>query len=395
MESTITPRGNYHFQDPITLEEWNDINAIDLNAKEKIRRIFNYSDVWYVMNPLGDGFCGLYTIKLAFDIQSKSALHLEHLKHPTKKGLINNIILGIETYVRTRNLIIKHLFKYSIDNALESGVNISLEDIQKISSSPNNMTLSQLSALRWKRHEVKTILINFTKNLNITIQLISMLEAMYNLFTIPIGDLTFILDIDDPTHFSIDGEQKTLNYEELKILSDEPNVDTFFLFFLAYHYQHNFIILFYDSTAKTEVDKRLCASVTFINYAIENGFDEYGNSDIKHDKIIYNSRSFTHAVSNTSLMFNNGHFILFQNFDITVKEELIKKFLLRDPEVNGIWGRFTNFGPTVELITVSLAGKKKQKTKKRGKKRVKKQTFKHRQMQSHQQTQRIRQISKK
>jgi hypothetical protein len=94
-------------------------------------------------------------------------------------------------------------------------------------------------------------------------------------------------------------------------------------------------------------------------------------------------------------MFNNGHFILFHNFDITVKEELIKKFLLRDPEVNGIWGRFTNFGPTVELITVSLAGKKKQKTKKRGKKRVKKQTFKHRQRQSHQQTQRIRQISKK
>jgi hypothetical protein len=395
MESTITPRGNRHFQNPITLEEWNDINGIDLNAKGKIRIIFKDSDDWFVMNPTGDGFCGLYTIKLAFDFQSKSALHSEYLIHPTKEALIKNIISGIKIYVTTRKLIINDLFKYSIDNARESGVNISLEDIQQISSTPYNMTLREKNTLRWKRQDIKAKLINFSKNRNITIQLISMLQAMINLFTIPIGNRTFILDIDDPTHFFIDGVQKTLNYEELKILRDEPNVDTFFLFFLAYHYQHNFIILFYDFAAKKEVDRLLCASVTFINYEIEHVFDEYGSSDIKHDKMIYNSRNFTNAVSNTSLMFNNGHFILFHNSDLNVKEKLIKKFLLRDPEVNGIWGLFTNFGPTVELITGPLAGKKKQKTKNRGKNRGKKQTFKRRQRQSRQQTQRIRQISKK
>lgn len=388
-----TPRGNRRatYQ---SLEDWNAEN--NEYVKPRITRIFQDTDGWLVINPAGDGFCGLYAVELGNRFIKKSEITEDGLVHPTKEGLLDHVIGGIEVYAETRKNIIDALAKYS-GHAGDEGF---IERITKayIYMQENTDNAGRDIAIQnVEQYIVKTLLIYYTQNLDITKMLISMLEEMPSHFkNKPINDHShFDFNIYDPNHF--DKVRVTRRKrEELNALLVQGNVDIFFISFLAYYYERNFIVLFYDSHAAPD-QRFICNSVTYISYEIAD-YDY----DIQKHRITLNSRNYSAAVSQTSLLFNNGHYVLFHHPDFKVREKLISKFMARVYDVNNPWeqwgwGTWQDSGPTAplvmnvnpaELLELGAAIKKR---KKRGKKQKQRLTQRQRQRQERQRTQRQRQ----
>lgn len=368
-----TPRGNRRatYQ---SLEDWNAEN--NEYVKPRIERIFQDTEGWLVINPAGDGFCGLYAVDLGNQFIKRSEITEDGLVHPTKEGLLDHVIGGIEVYAETRKNIIDALAKYSGHAGDE-------RFIERITNAYTDILVNtgeRIAVQNAEQYIVKTLLIDNTENLDITKMLISMLEEMPSHFkNKPINDKSYFeFNIYEPNHFDKVHVTNTKK-RELSALLVQGNVDIFFISFLAYYYDRNFIVLFYDSHAAPN-QRFICNSVTYIRYEI----DDY-DYDIQNHIITFNSRNYRAAVSQTSLLFNNGHYVLFHHPEFRVREKLISKFLAREYDVYNPWeewgwGTWQDSGPTAqlfmdvnptELLELGAAIKKR---KKRGKKQKQRQT---------------------
>ena len=390
-----TPRGNRRatYQ---SLQDWIATNGLPGYAKNKLKSIFQDSDGWQVLNPAGDGFCGLYAVDLGNKFIERSEITDERLIHPTKEALLDHVIGGIEVYAATRKNIIDALAKYSgragDERFIERITNAYIYTQENTENAGRDIAIQNV-----EQYIVKNLLIDYTENLDITKMLISMLEEMPSHFkNKPINDHSYFeFNIYDPNHFD-KVHVTNIKKRELSALLVQGNVDIFFISFLAYYYERNFIVLFYDS--HTAPDQRfICNSVTYISYQIDN-YDY----DIRNHVITFNSRNYSAAVSQTSLLFNNGHYVLFHHPEFKVREKLISKFMTRvydvyNPWENWGWGTWQDSGPTAplfmdvnptELLELGAAIKKR---KKRGKKQRQRQTQRQQRMLTQRQRRRLTQ----
>ena len=330
----------------IKLNEWVNGSGMSNIAKEEIKTIFsqdrglNRGTGWQVINVTGDGFCGVYAVDIGKKIMTRGVREIlptsEILIHPPKEELLECIYSGMEIYLQTRNEIIHDLVKYSVNN-------VRAEEVKQIQSISNDLSQAEIDQIV----RTKNRLYETTVNPNITHTLIYLLEAMIREFSAWVGNDYFNLNLD--RDFNINGTLKDEKRAELVRLTRESNVDTGIIFFLSYYFEHNFVVLYYKSNSPDEESKRLIASVTYIRYAIEEYVHPVTNQrNLKNDKIIYNSRSVDAALSNTSLMFNNGHFVLFHNPDRMLKESFIREFVLG--KGLGLWGTWHSIGATAELL---------------------------------------------
>ena len=330
----------------IKLNEWVNESGMSNIAKEEIKTIFsqerglNGGTGWQVINVRGDGFCGVYAVDIGKKIMTRGVREIlptsEILIHPPKEELLECIYSGMEIYLQTRNEIIHDLVKYSVNN-------VRAEEVKQIQSISNDLSQAEIDQIV----RTKNRLYETTVNPNITHTLIYLLEAMIREFSAWVGNDYFNLNLD--RDFNINGTLKDEKRAELVRLTRESNVDTGIIFFLSYYFEHNFVVLYYKSNSPDEESKRLIASVTYIRYAIEEYVHPVTNErNLKNDKIIYNSRSVDAALSNTSLMFNNGHFVLFHNPDRMLKESFIREFVLG--KGFGLWGTWHSIGATAELL---------------------------------------------
>lgn len=382
------PRGNRKatFQ---SLEDWNASNGLPGYAKANIQRIFEDAYGWQVINPPGDGFCGLHAVSIGSNLIKKNKLDDDTLRPLIKEVLLEDVEIGIENYAQTRRIIINDLAKYSGragDNALIDEITNAYTD------TPENIedALFVIAMQKSEQDEIKKRLLEFTLNLEITKMLISMLESMPTYFkNKPINDQSYFeFDIYNTDHWN---KERLTRIKELELstLLDQGTVDIFFISFLAYCYECNFIVLFYDGHARID-EQLICNSVTYINYAIDPG------NKIKDDIIVINSRNYSMAVSQTALLFNNGHYQIFYNPHVNVREKLISKFMARvydvyNPWEEWGWGTWQDSGPTAplvmnvnptELLELGAAIKKR---KKRGKKQKQMLTQRQQQIQRQQQ----------
>jgi hypothetical protein len=388
------PRGNRKatFQ---SLEDWNVSNGLPVYAKESIERIFEDAYGWQVINPPGDGFCGLHAVSIGSNLIKKNKLNDDTLRPLIKEVLLEDVEIGIENYAETRRIIINDLAKYSGragDNALIDEITNAYTD------TPENIedALFVIAMKKSEQDEIKKRLLDSTVNLDITKMLISMLESMPTYFkNKPINDQSYFeFDIYNTDHWN---KERLTRIKELELstLLDQGTVDIFFISFLSYCYECNFIVLFYDGRAAPH-QQLICNSVTYINYAIAPG------NKIKDDIIVQNSRNYSTAVSRTSLLFNNGHYQIFYNPHENVRDKLISKFMTREYDVDNPWevwgwGTWQDSGPTAPLVMdvfpaeLTELGAGIKKRKKRGKKQKQRLTQRQRQMLTQRQRQRQQQ----
>jgi hypothetical protein len=401
------PRGNRKatFQ---SLEYWNDSNGLPGYAKASIERIFEDAYGWQVINPPADGFCGLHAVSVGSNLIKKNKLDDDTLRPLIKEVLLEDVEIGIEIYAETRRIIINDLAKYSGragDNALIDEITNAYTDTpENIEDAGRNIAIQNV-----EKYIVKNLLLDSSLNRNITEMLISMLESMPTYFkNKPINDQSYFeFDIYNTDHWN-EGRLTPIKERQLSTLLDQGTIDIFFISFLAYCYECNFIVLFYDSRAAPH-QQFICNSVTYINYAIAPG------NKIKNDIIVQNSRNYSTAVSRTSLLFNNGHYQIFYYPEVNVREQLISKFIARKYDDADVgyddydnpkdwdqwgWGSWQDSGPTTKIVmNVSPEenfnlGAAIKKRKKQGKKQKQRLTQRQQQKQTQRQRQRQRQQQK-
>jgi hypothetical protein len=224
-------------------------NSGDEFVKYKIEQIFDSNDNWKVIDPPGDGFCGLHAINIARQLLPNHLVSniTEYCPKKEKDLIINYIIDGITEYRRV-------LFKI-------------YEDMQN----------PQIN------HIIKK-------------KIIPLLDSMSEEPTTAIDDSDEMFGINMITDFEND-MLKQAKIGTIKLLIHKGNVEALFLQFLAYKFKHSFIFLFYERRGNTS---RRCT---------------YG--DIKYNDYTINKRANTieKIADNTSIIFNDGHYVLFYNED--------------------------------------------------------------------------------
>lgn len=101
--------------------------------------------------------------------------------------------------------------------------------------------------------------------------------------------------------------------EQVKKLTMAGSIEILFFYFLAYHYEDNYIILNYSPYWRTAnfSDKLKCNPINYVNY------------DILDSEFIYNSQTESEYKENTSILFNDGHYVIFYNDDLNVEHNKI------------------------------------------------------------------------
>ena len=331
-ETPETPRGEEGGEDaraarpPIPFTAWNSDNGINKLLKKKMRDMFGDSNSgWEVINVVGDGYCGLYAIRIGHllirdDVSEPVPAHI--LLHPARNALVENIIKGVKIYRETREKIIADLFRYSpsIDEDLKVRIRYLSQDYF-----PYEMPF-QVEVM-----DILQQLVRESTNIPITAMLLHMLSVMQITHHAWLGQTEFEFNIEDDfrdENFRDENRQLMFNEskrEQLRLLiPTDYAVDMGILGFLAYHYQHHFISFFNERT-RSDGDKNVqTTSVHFINYRI----DDRSAKNEDH-RITYCSLFLEERVKNTSLLFNNGHYIVFHNSDKDVKETLIEQLITR------------------------------------------------------------------
>ena len=288
--------------------------------KEKIMRLFNAYG-WYVINPPGDGFCGIYVTKIAYEMFILSSINYSTLLTcPVKEFFWDIIIMGIEFYRAIYKQLELDLVKYinlslvEIDNfilRLDAGKNI-----EEITPRMHNKPIAKM--------------------------LISMYRTMLRHRFIPLNaseNIELHLDND----FTIDGILKKDKAEEFKQIELAGDVDIQILSFLAYAYEHNYIVLQYEKWSQMgDLNARCTYHRLNYNY-YEITWPNGKKTDLKEHTIKYNSQSDEEYKRNTSILFNDAHFVLIHNIDKTVTEQLIQEFMA--PNGEQLWRQndaFTN-----------------------------------------------------
>lgn len=248
----------------------------DSLIRRNISRLFVELN-WFIINPPGDGFCGIYISNIANviselhrtgQISSTGIIPQPILQCPTKHSFIEKIVSGIYKYRAAYKQIEIDIITY---NDIEA-TRLTLEDLKKRMPDP------------------------------------SRLKGFINDTTI------FSLDIDsDFTGNLLNNDKRQL----LKMLPRQVNVDILFFYFLAYYYEHNYIVLQYDSTSKARTfsEKLSYHAINFVEYNIDHT-----------NTIIFNNQILDVYKTNTSILFNDGHYVMFYNPNTMVMENLVTMF---------------------------------------------------------------------
>ena len=260
-----------------TIDDWlYERFSDDLLIRRNIYRLFVELN-WFIINPPGDGFCGIYISNIAKDISqlhrsgqisSTGIIPQTILQCPTKSSFIQKIVSGIENYRAAYKQIENDIIKY---NNIED-TRLTLEDLKN--RMPNPFLLS-----------------GFINNTT-----------------------TFSLNINsDFTRGRINNDKRQL----LNMLPRQGNIDILFFYFLAYYYEHNYIVLQYDSTsdARTFSAKLSYHAINFVEYYIDDT-----------NTIRFNNQILDVYKTNTSILFNDGHYVMFHNPNTMVMENLVTMF---------------------------------------------------------------------
>jgi len=325
----------------LPVEQWIDTKRISDHAKRHLRKIFTQTG-WQVINPEGDGFCGVNAIRIGRMLIERTIgadIPSDILTHTSKYELLEQIIRGMVIYRKTRQSLIKDLAKYSENK-------ITKEEITQIEYIYDDMD----EEIKKKINNIKNRLRATSRNIIITNTLLDMLVVMMREYNAFVGeDKSFNLSFDDD--FTFDGTSTTLNdakIAELYSLTDPENVHSAVIYFLAYFYQHNFIILYY--IAFPDIDRQLfTASISYISYQIQT------TRSLMNDEIIFKSRDSSNVIDNTSLLFHDGDFVLFHNPNLDIKKAVLSMFIFeRNRFILGkednIWGTWDALGPTADLL---------------------------------------------
>jgi hypothetical protein len=279
--------------------------------KEKIKRLFNAYG-WYVINPPGDGFCGIYVAKIAYEISRSYRFdYISPIVCPTKEFFFDIIIMGIESYRATYKQLEIDLLKY---------INLSLREIEQY-------------IIRVDAGGDKEEITLRMRNIPIAKMLIAMYRNMLRERTIPLTgaddssiDLNLDRDFTNEGHLKID---KARAFKQIELYGD---VDIQILYFLAFAYQHNYIVLQYEKWSRLGEFNERC-SYHRLNYNYYKiGWPRGKEFAVSEHIIESNSQSIEEYKRNTSILFNDAHFVLIHNIDKTVTEALIEEFAQPDGE---------------------------------------------------------------
>ena len=274
------------------LESWLESHFIHLHQYDKdiimshIRTLFN-SDWgnWQIINPPGDGFCGVYAMnilkKLRRNHRNRHAINQRILQCPTKLTLTNDIIWGIEKYRDAYFRITRDINKYENNKPIQDEL-IRLKDlmIDPVFFS-TGMVIEGANP------------ISFTLDLTED-------------FTEPLG-LSVLKDV---------------KRQQVIQLIHAGSIEILFFYFLAYRYEQNYIVLNYSPSWLTAnfSDKLRYDPINYVDYVIKDYRPDYSDSEF-----IYNTQIDPLYAENTSILFNDGHYVIFYNEDLNVEHRKINE----------------------------------------------------------------------
>ena len=290
-----------------------------VSLKEKIIRLFN-ADGWYVIDPPGDGFCGIYVAKIAYEMsRSYSIDYISPIVCPTKEFFFDTIIMGIESYRATYKQLEIDLLKY---------INLSLNQIDQY-------------IIRVDAGGDKEEITLRMRNIPIAKMLIAMYRNMLRQRTITLTGADIYIDLNLDRDFTREGQLKIDKAIEFKQIELYGDVDIQILYFLAYAYQHNYIVLQYEKWSRLgELNDRCSYHRLNYNY-YKIGWSRGKEFAVSEHIIESNSQSVEEYKRNTSILFNDAHFVLIHNIDKTVTELLIEEFA--QPNGEQLWKHILAF----------------------------------------------------
>jgi len=299
----------------------NNISYDDIvSLKEKITRLFNAYG-WYVIDPPGDGFCGIYVAKIAYEISRSYRFdYISPIVCPTKEFFFDIIIMGIESYRATYKQLEIDLLKY---------INLSLREIQQY-------------IIRVDAGGDKEEITLRMRNIPIAKMLIAMYRNMLRERTIPLtGADDSSIDLNLDRDFTSEGQlkiDKAIAFKQIELYGD---VDIQILYFLAYAYQHNYIVLQFEKWSRLgDLNERCSYHRLNYNY-YKIGWSRGKELAVSEHIIESNSQSIEEYKKNTSILFNDAHFVLIHNIDKTVTEALIAEFA--QPNGEQLWKHILAF----------------------------------------------------
>ena len=287
-----------------------EIDYAEIEAlKDKILAVFSGIGVgWYVINPPGDGFCGIYVAEIAPQMSITPNIDFTRpFRCPTKALFHNTIIEGIQSY---RDTYIQ------IQNDLVMYIRLPIEEI--------NTYIREADAVEDVNDIIEAFMI-VPRNKPIAKRLISMYRTMLKERFIPLNNSeTIRLHLDDD--FTSGGLLRAEKAAEFKRIEVAGDVDIQILSFLAYAYQHNYIVLQYEKRSQMGDLNAKCTYHRLNYYQYYIGWNSGGELDYKNHRIVYDSQSDVIYKTNTSILFNDSHYVLMINVDKTVTEALIQEF---------------------------------------------------------------------
>jgi hypothetical protein len=285
-----------------------------VSLKEKITRLFNAYG-WYVIDPPGDGFCGIYVAKIAYEMSRSYRFdYISPIVCPTKEFFFDIIIMGIESYRATYKQLEIDLLKY---------IDLSLREIE-------------LYIIRVDAGGDKEEITSRMRNIPIAKMLIAMYRNMLRERTIPLtGADDSSIDLNLDRDFTREGQLKIDKARAFKQIELYGDVDIQILYFLAFAYQHNYIVLQYEKWSRLGEFNERC-SYHRLNYNYYKiGWSRGKELAVSEHIIESNSQSIEEYKKNTSILFNDAHFVLIHNIDKTVTEALIEEFA--QPNGEQLW----------------------------------------------------------
>jgi len=245
-------------------EAWINEFSEEDPVRAKLYNLFNGRG-WSVINPRGDGFCGLYVA--AIDFQTNHApnidpILIQRVLEIDRDGLIELIIDGMKKYYEARN---RHI-------ALGIPIPRELDD-----------------------------------------------NKYFNVDDTTYEDVDIALPVPRVLRVSEDNfvvtEELLLNHKDyirakLRVLERLGNTPEALFVYLPYIYKRSYLILSYDGHSETPY------LTTFMPCYADVEKDERDNAIYPYD-----------GVTNSAIMFNNGHYFLLYNTNPDTKEEVINRIL--------------------------------------------------------------------
>jgi hypothetical protein len=262
LESPDKPLDEGREATTISFDDW--INEFKGDINTKLSRLFARHG-WNVVNPRGDGFCGLYVA--AIDFQTNHAPYIDpiliqRVLEIDRDGLIELIIDGMKKYYEARN---RHIAlgipipRELDDNKYFNVDDTTYEDVDRALPVPRVLRVSED---------------NFVVTEELLLNHVDYIRA------------------------------------KLRVLERLGNTPEALFVYLPYIYKRSYLILSYDGHSETPY------LTTFMPCYADVEKDERDNAIYPYD-----------GVTNSAIMFNNGHYFLLYNTNPDTKEEVINRIL--------------------------------------------------------------------